>query len=244
MSDSPDERSTMWADTTDDAWKSLYRVGGASALIMAGITLTQAVAFVISPPPLEGTASDWYALFHKSAFLGLLGFEALLIIYVGLSVLVSLALFAALRRTSQSLSAVFLVLSFMGSMAFISARPAVEMLTLSSQYAAATSDTQRATLLAAGTAMLATFHGTAFTVSYALGSITGLVIAGVMLRSRVFGKAIPYLRIASSVLDLGIVVPTIGLFISLVSVMCLLLFNILIGRRLLQLGSGISTDSP
>jgi hypothetical protein len=229
---------------TDSAWKSLYKVGGVATLIMIAITLTQVVVFAISPPPYEGTAVDWFALFQKNALLGLLGFEVLLIVYVGLSVLVSLALFVALRRTSPTLTAIFLVLSLIGSMAFISARPAFEMLSLSNQYAAAATDAQRAAFLAAGEAMLAAFRGTAYLASYLLGSITGFIIGVVMLKSGIFGKAIPYLRIASSVLDFGLFVPTVGIFISLFSVMCLLLFNILISRRLIQLGSGVSKEGP
>jgi hypothetical protein len=129
-------------------------------------------------------------------------------------------------------------------MAFISARPAFEMLTLSNQYAAATTDAQRAAFLAAGEAIVAVFRGTAYLASYLLGSITGLIIGIVMLRNGIFGRAIPYLRIASSVLDFGIFVPTVGIFISLFSVLCLLLFNILIGRRLIQLGSGVLKEGP
>jgi hypothetical protein len=227
---------------TDSAWKSLYTVGGVVTLIMIAITLGQVVVFTISPPPYEGTAVDWFALFQKNAFLGLLGFEVLLIVYVGLSVLVSLALFVALRRTSPTLTAIFLALSLIGSAAFISARPAFEMLSLSNQYAAATTDAQRAAFLAAGEAMLAAFRGTAYLVSYLLGSMTGLIIGAVMLKSGIFGRAIPYLRIASSVLDFGLFIPTVGIFISLFSVLCLLLFNVLLGRRLIQLGSAASND--
>jgi len=232
------------AAITDPAWKSLYKVAGAAALIMIAITLTQVVVFAVSTPPYEGTAVDWFALFQKNALLGLLGFEVLLIVYMGLSTLVSLALFVALRRTSPTLTAIFLVLSLIGSIAFISSRPALEMLSLSNQYAAATSDAQRAAFLAAGEAIVAVFRGTAYLASYLLGSITGLIIGAVMLRSGIFGRAIPYLRISSSVLDFGIFVPTVGFFISLLSVVCLLLFNILIGRRLIQLGSGVSKEIP
>jgi hypothetical protein len=53
--------------TIDSACKSLYKVGGATALIMVVITLTQVVVFAISPPPYEGTAVDWFALFQKNA---------------------------------------------------------------------------------------------------------------------------------------------------------------------------------
>ena len=50
-----------------------------------------------------------------------------------------------------------------------------------------------------------------------------------------FSKTTAYLRIASSVLDFGLFVPAVGLFISLGSVVCLPVFNVLVARRLLQL---------
>jgi hypothetical protein len=200
----------------------------------------QFVVFTVAPTAPEGSTANWFVLFQENALLGLLAFEALLIIYVVLSVLVSLALAVALGRVSQSLTAIFLLFSIIGGMAFIAARPAFEMLFLSSEYSAATTDAERVAFLAAGDAMLAIFHGTAFQVSYMLGSITGLIIAAVMLRSTIFSKTTAYLRIASSILDFGLFVPTVGLFISLFSVVSLLIFNILIARKLFQLGQANS----
>ena len=220
----------------DTRWKGLYITGGIAALVMVAIPLAQFASFTVAPPPLEGNAGDWFAFFQRSAFLGLLGFEFLLVIYALLSVLVSVALFVALRAASQSLTALFLALSLIGSMAFVMARPALEMFSLSNQYSAATTDAQRAAILAAGEAMLAIFHGTAFQVSYVLGSMTGLLIAAAMLRSDVFSRTTAYLRIGSSIFDFGIYIPVIGLYISLLSVVFLLVFNLLVARRLLQLG--------
>jgi hypothetical protein len=211
---------------------------------MLAITLAQFVVFAVQPPPLEGKATDWFAFFQRSPFLGLLGFEFLLVIYALLSVLVSVALFVALRHASPSLTAVMLVLSVIGSIAFVMARPALEMLSLSHQYAAATTQAQRAAILAAGEAMVAIFHGTAFQVSYLLGSLTGVLIAAVMLRSAVFSRSTAYLRIASSVLDFGIYLPGIGLFLSLFSVVFLMAFNILIARRLFKLGDSVLKEQP
>ena len=222
--------------TADPGWRGLYRTAGVSALIMVAIILTQFVVFAVAPPPLLGNAGDWFALFQKSAFLGLVSFEALLVIYALLSVLVTVALFIALRQASQSLTALFLVLSVLGGLAFVVARPALEMLSLSNQYAAAATDAQRAALLAAGEAMVALFHGTAFQVSYFLGSLAGLLIAAAMLRSGVFSRTTAYLRIGSSVFDFGLFIPGIGLYISLLSVLFLLIFDILVARRLFRLG--------
>jgi hypothetical protein len=121
-------------------------------------------------------------------------------------------------------------------MAFILSRPGVEMLSLSHGYAAATSHAPRAAFLAAGESTFAAFEGTAFWVSYILGSISGLILSAAMLRSTIFSRASAYLRIAASALDFGLFVPTIGLFISLFSVFSLMAFHVLMARRLLQMG--------
>jgi hypothetical protein len=191
------------------------------------------VFFVIGLPT---TILEWFQLFERSALSGLLASELLLLFYVVLSILFALALYVALRKTSPSLMAIYLALTLVGVMAFIASRPAFEMLSLSHGYALATTDAQRAAFLAAGESTYAAFEGTAFWLSYFLGSIGGLLLSAAILRSTIFSRATAYLRIASSVLDLGLFIPTIGLFISLVSVFCLLAFHVLMARRLLQMG--------
>ncbi len=107
----------------------------------------------------------------------------------------SLALFAVLRPASKSLAALFLITSLIGAVLFVMARPAFEMLYLSQQLTAAATDAQKTAILAAGEAMVAGFHGTAYWVSYILGSITGFLIGAAILRASVFGKLTAYLRI-------------------------------------------------
>jgi hypothetical protein len=219
-------------------WRLLYGIAGGAALLLVASTLLHAAVFFVTGLP--ATVLDWFTLFGTNALLGLLAFELLPVVYVIVSVPVVLALCAALGRANPSLMAIYFALSFVGIIAFIVARPAFEMLSLSNSYAAAASDAERGLLLAAGESMLAIFHGTAFWVSYVLGSIGGLLVATAMLRTKLFSRKTAYLRIASSILDFGLFVPTIGLFISLFSVLCLLLFNGLIAHRLLRL-AGEST---
>ena len=45
---------------SNTSWKPLYRVGGAAALITAVLIPLQIIVFIAWPPPLEGTASDWF----------------------------------------------------------------------------------------------------------------------------------------------------------------------------------------
>ncbi|MEJ2549083.1 MAG: DUF4386 family protein [Anaerolineales bacterium] len=215
-------------------WKSLYKIAGISVLLMISIVPIQIAIFSIVPPP--STALGWFELFQDNALLGLLSFEVLFIVYGALAIPLSLALYAALRRTDPALMALYLALTIAGSAALFSARPALEMLHLSHQFAAATTEAQRVMYLSAGEGLLAIFHGTSYMVSYLLGSITGLILSIVMLRSQIFSRATAYVRIVSSVFDLGLFLPVVGMYVSAFSAVLLFVWNIMIARRIFQLG--------
>jgi hypothetical protein len=218
----------------DADWRQLYTIAGVTTFLMLAVVPAQLAVFAVAPPP--DTALGWFELFQKSPLLGLLAFEVLFIVYGVLSIPQSVALFAALKRTSRSLMAIFLALSIAGTVALLTARPAFEMLSLSTRYATAATEAQKATLLAAGEAVYATFHGTTYLVSYLLGSLTGLIVSLVMLRSSLFGNRIAYLRMASSLLDFGIFLPIVGVAVSALSAVVLMIWNVLVGVRLLLLG--------
>jgi hypothetical protein len=229
-------------ETAVSGWTSLYKLGGTSALLMVGIVVIQLIIFMVAPPPLDGTAIDWFVLFQTNKLIGLIDFELLMIVYVIISIPVALSLFVLLRRVNLSWTAVYLAFSLIGVMCFIAARPAFEMLYLSNGYTAAGTDTERAMFLAAGEAKLSTFHGTAFHISYILGSISGLIISLVMLRTNIFSKATAYVRIASSVFDFGLYVPVIGVYIAVFSVLFLSVWSIMIARRLFQFAKETSKE--
>ena len=225
------------AENVSSGWSSLYKLGGISALLLVAIVIIQLIVFSIAPPPLDGTAMDWFILFQKNPIIGLIHFEFLMILYVILCIPIALALYTLLRRVNPSWTAIYLILSLLGVMCFIAARPAFEMLHLSNGYAAAETEMQKAAFLAAGEAKVATFHGTAFYINYILGSLTGLIISMVMLKTTLFSKATAYVRIASSVCDFGLFVPVIGMFIAIFSMLFLVIWNIMIARRLFQLAN-------
>jgi hypothetical protein len=111
------------------------------------------------------------------------------------------------------------------------------MLSLRDQYAATTIDAQRITLLASGQALLTSLQSSTFYVSYILMSAAGLIISAVMLRSNIiFSKVTAYVGFLAGVLGLGLFVPTIGLLLSLISLIPTLMWYILIARRLFRLG--------
>jgi len=215
--------------------KNMYTLGGSAALLLVSIVVLQLIVFMTAPPPLEGTVSDWFALFQENNLIGLLDFELLMIVYTLLCLPLGFALYFALKQTHQPLMGLFLALSMISVGAFLAARPAFEMLRLSNQYAAATTEAQRSIYLASGETLIALFHGTAFHVSYVLGSISGLILAFVMLKGHVFSRATAYVRIASSLFDFGLFIPGIGTLLSIFAILLLMVWDIMVARRLFQL---------
>jgi hypothetical protein len=221
-------------ETVDSRWSWLYKIGGTAALLYVVILPIQIIVYIVSPPP--STAIDYFTLFQSNGLLGLLALDLLIIIESVLWIILLLALYIALRRSSESFMAISLALGFLGSTSYIASNTAFNMLYLSKQYATATTDAQRSLFLAAGEAMLAIFNGTAFHLSYVLGSAVMIIISVVMLRSNIFSKVTAYMGILAGVIGFGLYVPTIGIYISIFSVVFMAIWYILIARRLFRLG--------
>jgi hypothetical protein len=236
---SPSHSNSHGLQGADPAFKSLYMIGGAASGLLVFLPLLHSTVFFLVGLPT--TVAEWFELFAASAINGLLAFELLLIIYVVLSVPVALALYAALRRINPSLTLLYLAFALFGAVAFVASRPALQMLSLSHAYASATTEAQRAAYLAAGEATLAAFKGTAFWTSYILGSVSGFLVSIVILQGMVFSKTAGYLRLASSIFDFGIFIPAVGMFVSLISVFCLIGFHTLVALRLTRLGRASRT---
>jgi hypothetical protein len=216
-------------------------------LLSVACIIAAIAVFLAWPPPTS--IESWFALFQRNAFLGLLDLDLLLVTSYVVLIPLYLALYVALRGASQSYMAIALAFNMVGAALILGVNPGAAMLTLSDRYAAATTDAQRETILAAGQALLTNWSGTAFDVGYLLGGIAILITAAVMLRSRIFGKAIAYTGLVMGALML---VPasagTVGLLLSLVSLAPTVIWLILVARRLFQLAApqeaDIYTTSP
>jgi len=227
-------------DTTDTRWYWLYKVAGIAALITAVLILVQMIVFVLSPPP--STAVDYFNLIQDNALLGLLALDLLYVIDNVLLIPILLALYVALRRTSEPFMIIGAALGFVGIAALFASNPAANMHFLSGQYATAATNSQRSLFLAAGEAMLAVYSGTAYHLSLILGSLALVITSVVMLQSKSFAKATAYMGILANVLALGLYVPKIGVYILLFSIVFLWVWYILITRSLFRLGQGVSKE--
>jgi hypothetical protein len=149
-----------------------------------------------------------------------------------------LVLYVTLKEVDEGWALIALVLGLLGLVCLVPSRPIPEMFALSDQYAAATTEAERAIYQANGEAMLTHFHGMAYHAHYILGSASLLVSSILMLRSATFSRATAYVGIVTNIVVFGLYVPEVGVWISMLSVAGYLLWYILIARRLFQLGWG------
>lgn len=188
-------------ETNDSKWAWLYKIGGIAALVIVVIIPIQSFIFVTWPPPT--TVLGYFTLFQNKWFIGLLDMDLLYLFVSALMIPVYLALYLSLKRINESFMVIALVLGLVGIAAHFSSNTAFEMLSLSHQYTAATTDVQRSILLAAGQGMLTTFQGTAFDVYYILNAITLIIISFVMLKSNIFSKKNCLFRATGWFIDVG-----------------------------------------
>jgi hypothetical protein len=228
--------SGLTAEQTDDAWKLLYRMAAVAALISVAFIVIAGIVFAINPPPT--TIIGWFTLFNENWLLGLLDADLMMLASYVLLGLIYFALFGALRRANQPFMALGTAFAFVGCAAYFAANPAFSMLSLSNQYAAATTEAERTALQGAGQAVIANWTGSAFDVAYFLSAVAAIIVAVVMLRSNVFGKVTASAGLAMGALSL---VPAtagmVGVVFSLVVLIPTVIWFILIAWRFFQLGS-------
>ncbi len=178
--------------TQNQDWRLLYRIGAIAALLAALLfrrNIGAEVSLFTGVEAIPTTTADWYALLQANPFVGLsflAMFDLVNYILVGL---VFLALGVALWQVDKSVAAIALVSGLVGITLNLAANISLTMLSFSHCYAAASSETQRGALLAAGQALLATndplatFPGTGTYISLLLIALAGLLFSVVMLRS-------------------------------------------------------------
>jgi hypothetical protein len=236
---------TIDAETASSGWKHLYKLGGATALIAVVLPLAEiAIGYLPGVAGLtQQTAivTDWFTLLQDHWFLGLRNLGLLNIVGAALLAPTVLAIYCALRRDNEAFGAFGTILFFLGLAVYLAGSRAFPMLSLSSQYARATTDGQRSLLAAAGQAMLAEGQSRS---GILLIEFACLVIAAVMLRGKVFSKATAGAGILGNVLlmvveiHLAFVPMLVGAWMAIASGagLAMMIWYLLVGRRLLQLG--------
>jgi len=205
-------------ETIDTAWSGLYKAGAVAALIAAvlfrrnldaeWLLLRQVGVIQAGPLTAPDAVTDWFMLLQHRPLLGLTFLNVFDLVNYALLELIFLALSAALLQTSRSWIIIAAALSCVGISVYFASNQALNMLSLSRQYLAATTDAQQVVFLSAGQTLLALHHtasygGAGIYLSYLLVSAAGLILSVIMLRSSVFSKSAGYVGVLANSVGLS-----------------------------------------
>jgi hypothetical protein len=221
------------------AWTGLCLLAAVSAALIP----VQVAVFLAWPPPLDGTAADWFALLRAHRLAGLIDLDLLLVADNVLLVPMLIAFYLLLHRTRPSAMLLAAAAGATSVLLYVTTNPAVAVAGLADRHAEATTEAGRTTALTAAEGALATWQGTAFHTGYLLGSLAGITIGAVMLRSAVFSRITGYLAIGANAVGLGLYLPGIGVYISVFSVLFLEIWYVLVARRLLTLARPVTSSA-
>ncbi len=239
--------------------KGLYRVGGAAALIAALVfrrnwgaefVMLRALGVIRRGPAAHPTSvSRWFELLQSSRFIGLTLFNLFDLVNYALVGLILLALYAALRRASESIATLGAACGLVGIAVYFASNQAFAMLTLSERHAAAATETRQAAILAAGEALLAIenpgtmWQGLGSQISLLLVTVASVMMAFAMVRSKAFKPRTGYVGLVAEVAQLGGFLalagpPALAAVPSSIAGLFRLVWYILVGRRLWRLAQG------
>ena len=231
-------------ETVDSTYQSIYKPGGVAALIAAVLVLGEVVVLAIYPQP--GTIRDWFMLIQSNRIIGLMDLWLLEVPMYLLFILMFLAIYKVLRKANQGLTLIALIFALLGIGIFLTTNNPFSMLSLSNQYAAATTDAERSTLLAAGQAVLVNTNQRAiggFNMGLFLVSVAGLIFSSVMLKSNSFSRSTALFGILAHALSLTDYLrqaltssAIIALLVILPNALFLVIWYVQVGRRLYHLG--------
>jgi hypothetical protein len=221
----------------DTRWKDLYKMAGIAAIVSEVVILLGIVSYFIWPyaPGVKSTESI-FLLLKSNPFGGLVSLDLFLFAGNLFSVLLYLALYVSLEQVNKPYALAALAVGLIAVILLIPSRPLVEMLTLSGQYASATSAAAKAQYLATGDALLAVFNGTGWFMSNLLGGISLLVSSILMLRGGIYSKATAIVGIITNVMVSVFFIPGLGTFLLFLSLPGYMIWYFLLAKRFFQLG--------
>jgi hypothetical protein len=224
-------------NTADPDGKWLYRVGGISALLLAlGWVIIIALYVPVGVPPKGAEAHLAYLARHTRAWWGIVGLSVLTdFLFVPVAAALYLAL-KGINRGAMLIATACVWLFVVLDLALTWTNYAV-LIRLSSDYAAATNDAQRAVFVAAANYPSALIESALTGVYIILVPAVGFLVTGLVMLNGVFSKATAYLAVVSGIFSIVSLVGPSFLGVSIIIASALsTVWLFFVGYRLYRLG--------
>ena len=228
---------------TDKPSRYLYRCGGFTAILFLIYSLVTILIFVMLPGGYPETASECFEMFKDSRFIALLRLDIVSVIVIPFYYLLFFSLYQALKKDHELIAKISLFCTLAGVTIFLAGINISSVVIISDKYNLATSPELKQQLLAACEGMLASdmWVNTGNIISGILIETGAVLFSILMLKTNVFNKITGWTGIVTHGFDLSSVV--IGLFIpaiedifTMVAGPLYIIWFILIGIRLFQIG--------
>jgi hypothetical protein len=221
----------------DSRWKELYRLGFIACAAFPVFILIAVIAYFIWPyAPGFTSVAEIFTDLQNNRFGGLVSLDLSVVVLMPVMIFEMLALYAALKGVNESYTLVALVIGLIGVVLWLVSKPLVEMVYLSEQYAAATSEVARNQYLAAGEALNAVFSGTSWMLSQFFISISGVISCLLMLRTNFFSRVTAYVGLALAIFGISFWIPVIGAILSLLGTIGGVVWYILLAKDFYRMG--------
>jgi hypothetical protein len=228
-------------EITNYTWKSLYKISGVATLVMMVFFLFDTIVWV-ALRPCPSNAEGWFTLLQDNRLVGFLLLSFPTFFGMILYYLTFFCLYSTLRQINKAYAALAALFAFVGLTILLVTNMAYPMVYLSNQNAAATTESQRVLLLAAGETKISTINA-GVNIGGFLAEGAAVIFSILMLRSNVYGKKTAYLGIVGHGLDLSRIVmnlaflpESIGAILLIIGGLPQFIWLILVGIRLYQLG--------
>ncbi len=224
---------------------SLSRMGGVLAFIQAFSVVFAIVGYFLWPHVFaDHDAQMVFEGIRRAPAEYFMKLDPIVLIGTLLQLPVYLGLWATLRQVDAAKSTLALTLGVLSTVAVLTVRPIGELYSLAAHYDSALNLEQRQVFLAAGEALLAQFHGTAWAISIISGGLSAIVFAIVMRETTDFQNATVWTMAISGAGALLIWVPYIGLFaLFVLGTVVGVVGSILCGVDLLRLSNKLTEHS-
>ena len=235
-------------EIADSSWNGFYKISGVATFVIIVFFLIDIICW-ITLGPYPSNAEGWFTLLQNNKFVGfsLLSFPTFfgMILYY----LTFFGLYSTLKQVNNVYTLLAALFAFLGLTILLITNMAYPMVYLSNQYQAATIESQKILLLAAGETKIATVN-TGMILGGFFVEGAALIFSIIMLRSNVYGKLIAYLGILGHGLDLTRIVMILAFVPEHVAAILLMigglpqfLWLFFVGRKFFQLGWSKSNTS-
>jgi hypothetical protein len=228
-------------EITDSSWNGIYKISGIATFVMMAFFMIDIICW-ITLGPYPSNAEGWFTLLQNNKLVGFLLLSFPTFFGMILYYLTFFGLYGTLRQVNNVYATLAVVFAFVGLTILLITNMAYPIVYLSNQYEAATIESQKVLLLAAGETKIATANSGMILGGFFAES-AALIFSVIMLRSNVYGNKIAYLGILGHGLDLTRIVMILAFISEKVAAILLMigalpqfLWLLLVGRRFLQLG--------